>query len=114
MRLKQVMTVVGISLLLFGFVCGIAAKVSAQDYSFKVHNTSKNNITKLMASEDKKNWSGFDIGTGIAPGKTETIVWSNSTNNQECKQYVKATFDDGTEAEPAKFDFCEKNLEIEF
>jgi hypothetical protein len=84
-----------------------------QEYSFKVHNVGKNRILKLLASEDGKNWGYFDIGDGIDPGETRTIVWDKSTNNQSCMQYFKAAFDDGEESPPKKFDFCEKNLAID-
>lgn len=84
-----------------------------ESYSFKVHNVGKNKVLKVMASEDGKNWGYFDIGDGIDPGDTVTIVWDKATNNQSCSQYFKAAFDDGLESPPKKFDFCEKNLVIE-
>lgn len=90
-----------------------ASYARRQDYSFKVHNVGKNTVLKIMASEDGKNWGYFEIGDGIAPGDTKTIVWDRSTNNEECVQYFKAAFDDGLESPPKKFDFCEKNLVIE-
>ena len=90
-----------------------AGYAQPQDYSFKVHNTGKNVITKIMASEDGKKWGYFDIGDGINPGESRTIVWSNATNNQSCMQYFKAAFDDGEESPPKKFDFCDKNLTID-
>lgn len=87
---------------------------AAEDYSFKVHNTTKNAIKQLLVSEDGKTWGYFDIGAGIKAGEVATLVWDASTDNEDCKQHVKAVFDDGTEAEPAIFDFCEKDLELEF
>jgi len=84
-----------------------------QDYSFKVRNIGKNRVLKLLASEDGKRWGYFDIGDGIDPGETKTIVWDRSTNNQSCTQYFKAAFDDGEESPPKKFDFCEQNLMID-
>lgn len=84
-----------------------------QEYSFKVHNIGKNRVLKLLASEDGKNWGYFDIGDGIAPGETKSIVWDKSTNNQSCMQYFKAAFDDGEESPAKKFDFCEKDLTID-
>lgn len=84
-----------------------------QDYSFTVRNVGKNRVLKVMASEDGKRWGYFDIGNGIAPGETKTIVWDNSTNNQSCEQYFKAAFDDGLESPPKKFDFCKKGLAID-
>ncbi len=84
------------------------------EYSFTVHNTTKSRITKLQVSEDGKTWGYFDIGKGIGPGKKMTLEWDESTNNEGCKQYVKASFADGSESPRAKFDFCENDLEIEF
>jgi len=84
-----------------------------KDYSFKVHNETKQIIKKVLVSEDKETWGKFDIGEGIPAGATVKLVWAKSTNNQECKQWVKAIFDDGSESKPAKFDFCEDDLVIE-
>lgn len=86
----------------------------AGDYSFKVHNSTDTRITKILVSEDKRSWGQFNIGRGIAPGDVAKLVWDKSTNNQDCEQWVKAVFADGSEAKPSAFDFCEKNLEIEF
>lgn len=85
-----------------------------EEYSFKVANKTKQKITKVLVSEDGKKYGPFDIGKGIGAGKTVTLVWDKSTNSENCKQWVKAAYEDGEESEPAKFDFCEKNLEIEF
>ena len=84
------------------------------DYRFKVHNTTKFKITKIMVSEDGKKYGLFDIGDGIPAGATEELVWDKSTDKGGCEWYFKATFSDKTESEPAKFDFCEKNLVLEF
>ena len=102
--------------LLFLAVVGVTATTvrAGEEYSFKVHNTTSSNITKILVSEDKKEWGAFSVGKGIGPGENGTLVWDQSTNNEECKQYVKAVFEDGSETEPAKFDFCAKGLEIEF
>src|SRR5262249_2345332 len=49
------------------------------DYAFKVHNTSKNQITKLLASEDGEKYAPFDVGSaGINPGQTVTLNWDKS------------------------------------
>ena len=68
----------------------------ASDFSFNVHNSTDTRITKILVSENRKSWGQFNIGRGIQP------------------QWVKAVFADNTEAKPAKFDFCEDDLEIEF
>jgi hypothetical protein len=83
-------------------------------YSFKVHNTTKDKITKLLASEDGKSYGYFDIGKGIAADETVTLNWDKKTNESGCKWYFKAVFADGDESEAQKFDFCEEDLELEF
>lgn len=99
-----------------GLLLGSVMSVQAEDsgYSFVAHNTTKSAIKQMLVSEDGKAWGGFDIGNGIAAGESVTLVWDSSTNNENCKQYVKAVFADGSEGEPVKFDFCEKGLELEF
>lgn len=84
------------------------------NYSFKVHNTTKHVIKKLLASEDGKTYGNFDIGKGIAAGQTVTLVWDKSTDEGDCEQWFKAVFDDGEESEAVKFDFCEEDLTLEF
>ena len=86
----------------------------ASDFSFNVHNSTDTRITKILVSENRKSWGQFNIGRGIQPGATVKLVWDKSTNNEACAQWVKAVFADNTEAKPAKFDFCEDDLETEF
>jgi hypothetical protein len=85
-----------------------------EEYTFKVHNTTKDKITKLLASEDGKEYGKFDIGKGIEPGESMTLKWDKKTNNSSCKWYFKAVFEGGDESEAKKFDFCEEDLELEF
>jgi hypothetical protein len=87
---------------------------SRMDYRFKVHNKSKSRMVKLLASPDGKKYASFDIGDGIAAGATEELIWDKSTDNGYCEWTLKAAFADGTESEPAVFDFCEKDLVVEF
>jgi hypothetical protein len=84
------------------------------EYKFKVHNNTKQAIKKMFVSVDGKKWGQFDIGSGIAAGATETLVWDKSTDNEPCEQYFKVVFADGDDSEPVKFDFCEKDLVLEF
>ena len=84
------------------------------EYKFKVHNNTKQDIKKIWVSEDKKNWGQFDIGSGIKAGATDELVWDKSTDNEKCEQWFKATFANGEESEPVKFNFCEKDLVLEF
>jgi hypothetical protein len=57
-----------------------------EEYSFKLHNTTKDKITKLLASEDGKEWGSFDIGKGIPAGETVTLKWDKKTNESGCKR----------------------------
>ena len=107
---------------IFGFLCAftmfsffVASLPAAEsNYSFKVHNTTDETITKLLASEDGETYGDFDIGKGIKPGQTVTLVWDKSTEGEECEQYFKAVFEGGEESEAKKFDFCEDDLTLEF
>jgi hypothetical protein len=88
---------------------------SDEEYSFKVHNTTSDRIKKLLASEDGENYGSFDVGrAGIAPGQTMTLKWDKSTNKSSCEWFIKAVFEDGSETDAKKFDFCEEDLELEF
>jgi hypothetical protein len=104
---------------LFTLFCALlswtpAVLKASEGYSFKVKNTTENKITKLLASEDGKTYGNFDIGKGIKPGQTITLVWDKSTEGEDCEQWFKAVFDDGEESEAVKFDFCEDDLTLEF
>lgn len=92
----------------------VATGAHAAEFSFTATNTTNSVVTEILVSEDKKEWGYFDIGSGIKPGTTSNLVWSQSTNSENCAQWVKATYADGSESEPAKFDFCEDGLEIDF
>ena len=100
----------------FGIAAGglAATHALAAEFSFTAINTTDSAVTEVLVSEDKAEWGYFDIGSGIKPGATANLVWSQSTNSENCKQWVKASYADGSESEPAKFDFCEDGLEIEF
>jgi len=100
--------------LVFSMLLVFASVSFAQDFKFKVHNNSGDGIVKILVSEDGNNWGYFDIGSGIPAGKTTELAWDNATNNEECKQYFKAVFSDGSESEPVIFDFCEQGLVLEF
>jgi hypothetical protein len=112
-RLTTIIKTLSFALLALGFTAG-SVLAADDEYSFKVENKTDSVIKKILVSEDGKTYGPFDIGKGIKPGETVTLVWDKSTNDQACKQWVKAVYDDGSEAKPAKFDFCEKDLEIVF
>ena len=86
----------------------------AEDYSFKVHNNTDTKIAKILVSEDGEEYGFFDIGAGINPGKTVTLVWDSSTNGESCDQYFKAVFSNGEESEAQQFNFCEEDVTLEF
>ena len=114
MKLQNRLTkaaVLASALLVVAFSSSVAL---ADDYSFKVHNNTKEKITKLLVSEDGKTYGYFDIGDGIKAGETETLVWDKATNSQSCHQWFKAVWANGDEGKPVQFDFCEKNLTLEF
>ncbi len=102
------------ALALFSLALPQSARAGDEEYTFKVHNTQKETIKKLLASEDGKDYGFFDIGSGIKAGETAKLVWAKSTNSGECTQYFKAVFSDGEESKAVKFDFCEDDLELEF
>jgi hypothetical protein len=88
---------------------------SDEQYTFKVHNTTDDRITKLLASEDGEKYGSFNVGrAGIPAGATATLNWDKSTNKSNCQWYIKAVFEDGSETKAKKFDFCEEDLELEF
>jgi hypothetical protein len=91
-----------------------AFTVSAEEYSFKVTNNTKSTIKKILVSEDGEEYGFFNIGAGIKAGQTVTLVWDSSTNGENCEQHVKAVYADGSESEPAMFDFCESDVALEF
>lgn len=95
-----------VSLLGFGLAT-VSPLVSASDYYFFVENKTDSRITKLEVSQDKKQWGFFDIGRGINKGKSSKLVWDDSTEDEDCEQWIRARFADGTTSEPAQFDFCQ-------
>ncbi len=78
----------------------------ANDFYFYVENKSDSRIVKLEVSQDRRDWGFFDIGRGIGKGRSSKLVWDESTNNEECEQWIRARFADGSASPPAKFDFC--------
>ena len=101
------------ALLITTFVPQVALGAD-DEYSFKVKNTTDEPITKILVSEDGEKYGFFDIGKGIKPGETVTLVWDKSTNGSSCTQWFKAVWKSGEEGKPVKFNFCEEDLEIEF
>lgn len=92
------------------FILAGPAAHAAENWYFYVGNNSESRIVALQVSENGKAWGDFDIGGGIAPGKTEKLEWYSSTDNESCNQWIRARFADGSDSEAAKFNFC-KNLD---
>lgn len=111
-RFKKVM-LLACALLVTTFVTQFAVGADDQ-HSFKVKNTTDELITKILVSEDGEKYGFFDIGKGIKPGETVTLVWDKSTNDSSCDQWFKAVWQSGKEGKPVKFDFCEDDLTLEF
>jgi hypothetical protein len=105
---------IGCALLVTTIVPPVARGDDEGSYSFKVKNTTDELITKILVSEDGDKYGFFDIGSGIKPGETMTLVWDKSTNSSSCHQWFKAVWESGKEGKPVKFDFCEKDLQLEF
>jgi len=106
-------------LLVIGLIVSLVVPVlyatdAVAEYKFTVKNSSKSKIVGLFAREaGKKEWGAFDVGSGIASGKTETMHWDASTNSSGCVWEIMAKYADGSSSAPAKFDFC-KETDIEF
>lgn len=96
----------GIILLGITLALASASAGAGDSWHFKVTNDAESKITKLQVSEDGKTWGYFDIGSGIAPGSTETLLWDKSTDNEGCEQYIRAVFADGSTSPPSRQDFC--------
>ena len=101
-----------LALTLLSFTASFA--YPAPEYKFKVYNNTKVAIKRIQVSEDGKKWGEFDIAPGIRAGATVELVWDKSTDNGACEWWFKATWSDGEVSDAAKFDFCEKDLVIEF
>jgi len=115
MRLQKMYARVLLLVLAFTTLAITTAAFGEDDeFKFKVHNNTKQVIKKILVSEDGEEYGYFNIGSGIKPGATVTLVWDKSTNGESCEQYFKAVFSDGSESEPAKFDFCESDVALEF
>jgi hypothetical protein len=102
-------------IVLFAFAfAALTVSAYADEYKFKVTNNTDTAITKILVSEDGEEYGFFNIGKGIKPGQTVTLVWDESTNGESCEQFFKAVFANGEESEPTQFDFCESDVALEF
>ncbi len=103
----------GMTLALIG-LCSTAPAL-AGDWHFKVTNATRSRIIRLETREKGGAWGYFNLGGGIKPGETTRLEWDQSTNTQDCIQFIRAKFADGSTSEPAQFDFCDDlDTPIEF
>lgn len=115
MRIIKNFKMIGLLALAIGLTGFSVSQANAgADYRFKVKNNTTAAIKKLLASPDGKKYGQFDIGSGIKSGGTMELVWDKSTDSGNCEWFFKAVFSDGSESEAVEFDFCEKNLVLEF
>jgi len=87
-------------------VPSFVSPVQAAEWYFYVKNDTSSAITRLEAKEKGGSWLQFDLNGGIRAGKKVRIDWAASTNDDDCKQFVRATFADGSVSSPTLFDFC--------
>jgi len=87
-------------------VPSFVSPVQAAEWYFYVKNDTSSAITRLEAKEKGGSWLKFDLNGGIRAGKKVRIDWAASTNDDDCKQFVRATFADGSVSSPTLFDFC--------
>lgn len=104
--------VLSFAFVLLAFNTSFAANL--YEYKFKVTNNTDAKIVKLLASEDGEEYGFFNIGSGIAVGKSMELVWDKATDESNCEWYFKAVFADESESEAKAFDFCEDELELVF
>jgi len=113
--LKTIALAAVMMLFMTGFSISYASYAKfIKEYSFTVTNNTSHTIKQILVSEDGSDYGYFDIGSGIKPGQTVKLVWDQSTNGEACDQFVKAVYSDGSESEPAKFNFCEDGVDLEF
>ena len=99
------------SILIFGIASSatgllVSTIAKAEQWFFFVQNDTGSKIIKLEAKEKNGSWASFRLSGGISPGERAKIVWAESTNNQGCDQYLRATYADGSKSPSTIFDFC--------
>jgi hypothetical protein len=93
--------------LTFALTVSASAALAEDDaYYFYVKNASNMDIVKLQVSVDKVKWGAFQLDEGIVADTTSKLVWDESTNDEDCEQWIRAQFADGSMSEAAKYDFC--------
>jgi hypothetical protein len=84
----------------------LASPAQAAEWYFYVENNSGSSITRLEVKEQGGSWKRFNLNGGIRPGRQARVDWAASENNGDCKQFIRATFANGSTSSPAMFDFC--------
>jgi len=107
MSFKSFFTTAGWTAALSALVACSVAPAQAGGWYFYVQNSSKSAITRLEVREKGGSWGQFNLDGGIAAGQKVRIDWAKSTDNEDCKQSIRASFADGTSSEPTTFDFCD-------
>lgn len=99
---------IGLAIVIGASIIGLVAtsRAEAEQWFFFVQNDTSSKIIKLEVKESGGSWSGFRLSGGIRSGERVKIVWAESTNDQGCEQYLRATFADGSKSAPKVFDFC--------
>jgi hypothetical protein len=105
------MTLLSVAFILMSFT---VSNAQDSEWSFKVTNKTKTTIKRLLVAEPNKKYKDFDIGKGILPGETATLIWNKATDDESCKQWFKAVYSDGVETEAAYVDFCEDDVHLDF
>jgi len=90
------------------------APAFADEYTFTVENNADQRIVGIEVSEDGKQWLPFDIGKGIAAGKSSLLAWDESTDASDCNWLFRATFTGGDVLESDWIDFCEEDVVVNF
>lgn len=91
-----------------------AASLYAADYEFDVTNSTSQKITAMQAAPQGTNrWIDLNVGAGIKPGVTVTMVWGQHTLATDCNWQLKARYANGKESKLLPFNFC-KDKEAEF
>ena len=87
-------------------ILGSASQALAEQWYFYVENNTSSKITRLETKEKGGSWGFFKLNGGIPSGQTVKLNWASSTNSQDCQQYIRAAFADGSTSDPVLFDFC--------
>jgi len=58
-------------------------------------------------------WIMLNVGAGIKPDVTVTLVWGQHTLSTDCDWILRAKYADGSFSKSMPFNFC-KDKEVEF